>query len=95
MLHPKEQDVYFRLKDLKQLVANEMQVRFDSISSKELTVFLRDKNKIEAPDRTTRPTKKMKILTADIDKVPGKWWRAERKNFQVDVKDLIFTDVRL
>ena len=95
MSHPKEQDVYFRLKDLKQIVANEMQVRFDSISSKELTVFLRDKNKIEAPDRTTRPTKKMKILTADIDKVPGKWWRAERKNFQVDVKDLIFTDVRL
>lgn len=92
MSHPKEANLHFRLKDLKQLCANEMQVRYDSISNKELTVFLRDKNKIEAPTRNTRPNKKNAVLTSDIDKVPGKWWKVKKEQFNVELS--VFTDVR-
>ena len=81
------------MKELQTQVAHELNVKFDKIPRHDFTVLLRDIWGLEAPAKTTRPKKNDKLLGMDIDRNPGRWWKAPRAMFEVELD--VFTDVRM
>ena len=91
--HPLDNDVVFTMKELQTQVAHELNVKFDKIPRHDFTVLLRDIWGLETPAKTTRPKKNDKLLGMDIDRNPGRWWKAPRAMFEVELD--VFTDVRM
>lgn len=91
--HKKAKEVQFRLKDIKALIERELDIRSNIISNTEVVVFVRDKLGLAQPERTSRPKKDEYVITSEIDKIPGKWWRCYREDFDTDLS--VFDDVKV
>ena len=88
------QKVNFRLKDIRERVAEEQQISLSRIGETEVAILLREELGLIQPEKNTRPRKTERILGADIDKTPGKWWEANRENFDCELgENDVFTRV--
>jgi hypothetical protein len=83
--NPRVPEVQFTLKDIRQMAADEMSIRYDLTDQTLFIILLRDKLKCIQPDKNTRPKKTDRILGVEIDKKPGKWWTAYRENFNTEM----------
>lgn len=88
--HPKDLEVTFTIKQLLEKVADGLGLRVKELSARQFSIWLRDKHGLEQPEKTTRPGKQDKLLGAMIDRKPGKWWKAQRLQFQSS-QDLLFS----
>ena len=92
--HKSASRVSFRLKDIRERIAEEKQISLNRIGETEVVIILREELGLEQPQKNTRPRKEEKILGADIDKNPGKWWDANREDFDCELgENDVFTRV--
>lgn len=96
-LNFKERDqVYFTHKQIKSLVAQDMEVKLEKVENIKITQVLRDGLKIQQPTKTIRVPKAAGVLSGGLgDPKPGKYWIAERKNFDCEVDPFEKFDVKL
>jgi len=92
LTHATTKEVYFRLKDIKTLLAQELSITESRIKDLDIVVALRESFEIEQPSKNTRPKKSAAILKYDVNNDPGKWWVADRAVFDCEIGgDDIFT----
>ena len=92
--HPLVSNVSFRLKDMRELVAEEQRVRLKDIGELEVVLVLRENLELRQPEKNSRPRKGDRILGAEIDKKSGKWWTASRIGFDCELgENDVFTRV--
>lgn len=87
-------NVSFRLKDIRERVADEQKVHLNKVGELEIILILRENLGLEQPEKNSRPKKGENILGSDIDKTSGKWWTANRVGFDCEVgENDVFTRV--
>lgn len=82
--HPKENELLFRLKDIKCDCENAGNIKSSKYVDLDYVIILREALKIEQPKKNSRPKSNQSILTSNIDKIVGKWWVAKREFFDTD-----------
>lgn len=79
-------EVAFRLSDIKSNVAAKLKISESKIKDLELVVVLRDSLHMDQPKTSTRVKKNIGLLSdVEMDRVPGRWWLAERCNFDCSI----------
>jgi len=85
LVNKSNMEVSFRLKDIKSMLATELSISESKIKDLDIVLALRESFKIEQPSKNSRPKKGEAVLGMNIDKPAGKWWVANRADFDCEV----------